>query len=162
MATEHEADEPRSQYTKVAPEASRAYSSLGKYLSTCGLENRLLQLVYLRASMVNGCAYCMQMHSQEALEGGERVERLFQLEAWRESPVFSVRERAALAWTDALTLIREGHVPDEVFDQARSQFSDKELVDLSWAVTYINGWNRMSIAFRGQPEVPDDLVTNRI
>jgi AhpD family alkylhydroperoxidase len=110
--------------------------------------------VYLRASMINGCSYCLQMHSHDALGGGERIERLFQLGAWEESPAFTERERAALAWTDAVTLVHSGHVPDSVHERARAQFSEKELVDLTWAIVSINGWNRMSISFRGQPEIP--------
>jgi AhpD family alkylhydroperoxidase len=143
----------RSPYTHVAPAASRAFSTLDTYLSQCGIENRLLQLVNLRASMLNGCAYCLQMHSHDAIELGERIERLFQLGAWAESPVFSAREKAALAWTEAITLVSVDHVPDEVFERARAQFSEKELVNLTWAIVAINGWNRMSIAFRGQPEI---------
>ena len=144
----------RSVYTHVAPAASRAFNNLETYVAHCGLEARLLQLVNLRSSMLNGCAYCLQMHSHDAMEMGERPERLFQLGAWEESPVFSAREKAALAWTDAVTLVSSGHVPDAVFGRARAQFSEKELVDLTWAIVAINGWNRMSIAFRGQPEIP--------
>jgi AhpD family alkylhydroperoxidase len=149
-----DAPKERSNYTHVSPAASRAQTSLDDYVRTCGLEAGLLELVKLRASMINGCSYCLQEHSYDALEGGERVERLFQLGAWAESPVFTGRERAALGWTDAVTLVHNGHVPDEVYLQARSEFSEKELVDLTWAIVAINGWNRMSISFRGQPEIP--------
>jgi AhpD family alkylhydroperoxidase len=145
---------PRSNYTEVAPAASRAQSALDQYVASCGLEPGLLELVKLRASSINGCAYCLQYHSSSALKKGERVERLFQVDAWMESPVFSARERAALAWTDAVTLVAIGHVPEEVYALARAQFSEKELVDLTWAIVAINGWNRMSISFRGQPEIP--------
>jgi AhpD family alkylhydroperoxidase len=144
----------RSRYTHVAPAASRAQSALDEYVRTCGLDAGLLELVKLRASWINGCSYCLQEHSHDALEGGERIERLFQLGAWSESPVFTPRERAALAWTDAVTLVHAGHVPEEVYERARSQFNEKELVDLTWAIVAINGWNRMSISFRGQPEIP--------
>jgi AhpD family alkylhydroperoxidase len=144
----------RSKYTHVSPAASRAQSALDEYVRTCGLEAGLLELVKLRASMINGCSYCLQEHSLDALEGGEKVERLFQLEAWRESPVFTARERAALEWTDAVTLVHTSHVPEEIYLRARSEFSEKELVDLTWAIVAINGWNRMSITFRGQPEIP--------
>jgi AhpD family alkylhydroperoxidase len=144
----------RSKYTHVSPAASRAQSALDEYVRTCGLEAGLLELVKLRASMINGCSYCLQEHSLDALEGGEKVERLFQLEAWRESPVFTARERAALEWTDAVTLVHTSHVPEEIYLHARSEFSEKELVDLTWAIVAINGWNRMSITFRGQPEIP--------
>ncbi len=143
----------RSKYTHVAPAASRAFTALDGYLTECGLESRLLQLVNLRASSLNGCAYCLQAHSHDAMELGEPVERLFQLGAWAESPVFSAREKAALEWTDAVTHVSVGHVPDDIFERARAQFSEKELVDLTWAIVAINGWNRMSIAFRGQPEI---------
>ncbi len=153
MSEQTTPEKARSEYTHVAPAASRAFSSLDTYLAQCGLESRLLQLVNLRASMLNGCAYCLQMHSHEAMELGERPERLFQLGAWGESPVFTAREKAALAWTDAVTHVSQDHVPDEVFTGARTQFSEKELVDLTWAIGAINGWNRMSIAFRGQPEI---------
>jgi AhpD family alkylhydroperoxidase len=144
----------RSKYSHVAPAASRAQSALDQYVNSCGLEASLLELVKLRASWINGCAYCLQEHSSSALEKGERVERLFQVGAWAESPVFSARERAALAWTDAVTLVASSRVPDEVYQQARAAFSEKELVDLTWAIVAINGWNRMSISFRGQPEIP--------
>lgn len=149
----------RSEYSHVSPAASRAYSNLDSYLAQCGLESRLLQLVNLRVSMLNGCAYCLQMHSHDAMEIGERQERLFQLAAWAESPVFSLRERAALGWADAVTQVSSGHVPDAVYDRVRAEFSEKEVVDLTWAIVAINGWNRMSIAFRGQPEVPTELIT---
>ncbi len=149
------AEGERSKYTRIAPAASRAFTSLETYLKGCGLEPALLNLVYLRASMINGCVYCLQLHSSDALAGGERVERLFQLGGWAESPVFSSRERAALAWTDAVTRVSESHVPPALYEQARRHFSEKELVDLTWAIVSINGWNRMSISFRGQPEIPE-------
>ena len=144
----------RVRYGRVAPAPMRALSAIGDYLAGCGLEASLLDLVELRASTLNGCAYCLQMHSRAALARGERVERLFQLAAWPESPVFSERERAALAWTEAVTEVRDGHVPDEVYARARAHFSEKELVDLTWAVAAINAWNRLSIAFRYPPEIP--------
>jgi AhpD family alkylhydroperoxidase len=144
----------RSRYYRISPVAGRAFSAMDEYIKTCGLEAELVELVRLRASMINGCAYCLQMHSHDALERGERIERLFQLGGWAESPVFSARERAALGWTDAVTLVHSSRVPEAVYEQARSQFSEKELVDLTWAIVTINGWNRMSISFRGQPEIP--------
>jgi AhpD family alkylhydroperoxidase len=144
----------RAKYTKISPDAYRSFSSLEEYLGACGLETRLLDLVRLRASMINGCSFCVQMHSHDALRGGEREERLFQLNTWTESPVFTSRERAALAWTDALTLISSTHAPDEVYSVARGEFSEKELVDLTWAIVAINGWNRMAIGFRTPPSIP--------
>jgi AhpD family alkylhydroperoxidase len=122
--------------------------SLQKYVNECGLENSLLELVKTRASQINGCAFCIDMHTKDARAHGETEQRLYGLSAWRETPFYTDRERAALAWTEAVTLISEGHVPDDVFEQARSQFSDEELVNLTTAVVAINGWNRFSIAFR--------------
>lgn len=135
-------------------EPTRLLSALGEYVEKSGLEPALLQLVWVRASQVNGCAYCLQLHTAEAIAAGERTERLFQLEAWAESPVFTERERAALAWTDAVTLVSQTHVPDAVFERARKVFSEKELVDLTWAVGEINLWNRLMVSFRTPPPIP--------
>jgi AhpD family alkylhydroperoxidase len=122
--------------------------SLQKYVEECGLEKPLLELVKTRASQINGCAFCIDMHTKDARANGETEQRLYALNAWRETPFYTDRERAALAWTEAVTLISEGHVPEDVFEQARAQFSDEELVNLTIAVVAINGWNRLSIAFR--------------
>jgi AhpD family alkylhydroperoxidase len=111
----------------------------------------LLELVKMRASQINGCAYCLDMHSKDAMAHGETPQRLFLLDAWEESPFYTGRERAALAWTEALTRVADSHVPDEVFDVARKEFSERELVDLALAVVTINGWNRLCIAFRAEP-----------
>ena len=138
----------RIEYAKVAPGAYRAMLGLEKYLHGCGLEDALLHLIKMRASQINGCAFCLDMHSKDARAGGETEQRLYLLDAWREAPFYSERERAALAWTEALTLIVQGHVPDEVYDQARQHFSEEELVNLSLAVVAINGWNRLAISFR--------------
>jgi len=108
----------------------------------------LLELVKTRASQINGCAFCIDMHTKDARANGETEQRLYALNAWRETPFYTDRERAALAWTEAVTLISEGHVPEDVFEQARAQFSDEELVNLTVALVAINGWNRLSIAFR--------------
>ena len=116
-----------------------------------GLERSLLHLVELRVSQINGCAYCLDMHSKDLRAEGETEQRLYLLDAWRESPFYSARERAALAWAEAVTLVREGHVPDDVYAQAREQFSEQELVNLTLAVVTINGWNRLNIAFRPTP-----------
>jgi len=140
----------RIEYAKVAPGAYRAMLGLEKYLHGCGLEEALLHLIKMRASQINGCAFCLDMHSKDARAGGETEQRLYLLDAWREAPFYSERERAALAWTEALTLIVQGHVPDEVYDQARQHFSEEELVNLSLAVVAINGWNRLTISFRSE------------
>jgi AhpD family alkylhydroperoxidase len=116
-----------------------------------GLEPELLHLVRLRASQINGCAYCLDMHSKEARAAGETEQRLYCLSAWRETPFYSDRERAALAWTEAVTLISNGHAPDEVFEEARRHFSEEELGQLTLAIVAINGWNRFAIAFRAVP-----------
>jgi AhpD family alkylhydroperoxidase len=124
---------------------------LEAYLHTTGLDDQLLHLVKMRASQINGCAYCLVMHADDLRKGGEREERLYVLDAWREAPWFSDRERAALAWTEAVTTLADRQVPDDVFAEARSQFSERELADLTLAVIAINGWNRLSIAFQVPP-----------
>ena len=116
-----------------------------------GLESKLLHLVKMRASQINGCAYCIDMHSKDARAEGESEQRLYALNAWRETPFYTDRERAALAWTEAVTLVAEGHVPDAIYDEVRQHFSDEELVSLTMAVITINAWNRLSIAFRVVP-----------
>ncbi len=139
--------ERRIDYTGVAPGAFHAMLGFGKYLSQSGLDPALLNLVYLRASQINGCAYCIDMHWKDLRAGGEKEQRLYGLDAWAESPYYTDRERAALAWTEAVTRLTGGHVPDTVYEQARRFFSEKELVDLTLAVVAINGWNRLNIAF---------------
>lgn len=136
------------QYQKAAPGALRAMYSLQQYVDECGLERSLLELVKIRASQINGCAFCIDMHTKDARAEGETEQRIYALNAWRETPFFTDRERAALAWTEAITLITEGHAPDDVFEQAQAQFSEAELVNLTTAIVAINGWNRFSIAFR--------------
>ena len=136
---------------KVAPEAMKAVSQLHAYVRQCGLEHSILELVKLRASQINGCAWCMDMHSKELRAAGESEQRLYLLSAWRECPFYSDRERAALAWTEALTTLANGNVSDEVYKHVRSQFNDKELVDLTMAIVAINGANRINIAFRTVP-----------
>lgn len=143
--------QPRISYSAVAPGAGQAMMALEKYVNQSGLERPLIELVKLRASQINGCAYCIDMHTKDARAAGESEQRLYALTAWRETPFYSERERAALAWTEAVTLIADGHVPDEVYEQARTQFSEKELVDLTMAVIAINGWNRLAISFRTVP-----------
>ncbi|HET8627243.1 MAG TPA: carboxymuconolactone decarboxylase family protein [Thermomicrobiales bacterium] len=143
--------EPRIEYAKVAPGASRAMYGLEQYVHQSGLEPALLELVKTRASQINGCAYCLDMHTKDARARGETEQRLYALNAWRETPFYSERERAALAWTEAVTLVAQGHVPDEVYEEVRPHFSDKDLVDLTMAIVAINGWNRLAISFRTVP-----------
>ncbi len=141
----------RIEYNNVAPGAVKAMLGLEKYLAECGLEPSLRELVKLRASQINGCAYCIDMHSKDARARGESEQRLYLLDAWREAPFYTERERAALAWTEAVTLITDGHVSDDVYDEVRRQFTEAELVDLTLAVVAINGWNRLAISFRAVP-----------
>ncbi|HEX5414498.1 MAG TPA: carboxymuconolactone decarboxylase family protein [Chloroflexota bacterium] len=143
--------EPRLEYGKVAPGAAAAMGGLERSVRDSGLEKSLVELVKLRASQLNGCAYCIDMHTKDARAHGESEQRLYALTAWRETPFYTPRERAALAWSEAVTRVGEGHVPDEVYDLARSQFAEKELVDLTMAVIAINGWNRLAISFRSVP-----------
>lgn len=141
----------RIELSKVAPGAMKAMYGLEEYLKKCDLEPSLLELIKLRASQINGCAYCIDMHTKDARAAGESEQRLYLLNAWRESPFYSERERAALAWTEAITLITDGHVPDSVYERAREQFSEQELVNLTMAIVAINGWNRLAISFRAVP-----------
>lgn len=143
--------EQRFNYFKAAPDAYKAMSGLETYLHGCGLEEGLLHLIKLRASQINGCAFCLDMHWKDLRSIEEDEQRLYSLDAWRECPWYTDRERAALAWTEALTLVTQGHVPDAVYEEARKQFSEKELADLSIAITTINAWNRLSIAARTTP-----------
>ncbi len=143
--------ETRFDYAKAAPRAAKAMLDLELYVRGCGLEPSLLELVKMRASQLNGCAYCLDMHSQDARAAGETEQRLYLLDAWREAPFYGERERAALAWTEAVTLVGEGHVPADVFASARERFTEEELVNLTLAVVAINGWNRLAIAFRSPP-----------
>ncbi|WHZ20722.1 MAG: 4-carboxymuconolactone decarboxylase domain/alkylhydroperoxidase AhpD family core domain protein [Rhodanobacteraceae bacterium] len=142
----------RIDYRKASPDGFKAMLSMQAHVDNCGIEHSLLELVKMRASQINGCAYCLDMHSKDARAAGETEQRLYLLDAWRESPFYSERERAALAWTEALTRISKTRdVPDALYDEARKQFSEKELVDLSLAIITINGWNRLAIPFRSEP-----------
>lgn len=132
----------------VAPDGVAALVAVENYLKSSGLDRKLVFLVQTRASQINGCAYCLHMHTEDARKLGETEMRLYLLDAWRESNLYTERERAALAWTEALTNIAATHAPDQVYDQARKYFSEKELVDLSIAVAMINAWNRLSIGLR--------------
>ncbi len=126
-------------------------AGLESYVRNSGLERSLLELVKLRASQINGCAYCIDMHTKDARAAGESEQRLYALSAWRETPFYTDRERAALKWTETVTLISDGHAPDEVYEEARRHFSEQELVDLTLAIVAINGWNRLAISFRAVP-----------
>ena len=141
----------RINYAKVTPEGYRAMSGLERYVRGSGLEPSLLELVKLRASQINGCAYCIDMHWKDARARGESEQRLYGLMAWRESPYYTERERAALAWTEAVTLIADSHVPDELYEEVRQYFNETELVNLTFALVAINGWNRLAISFRTEP-----------
>ena len=138
----------RMDFRKASPQGGKAMGELHAFVHRCGLEHSLLELVKLRASQINGCAHCIDMHTKELRAASESEQRLYLLNAWEESPFYNDRERAALAWTEALTLITEGHAPDEVYEQARAQFSEEELANLTLAIITINGWNRFAIAFR--------------
>ncbi len=141
----------RMNYGKAAPGAMRALSGLETYLADCGLEPGLLDLVKLRASQINGCAYCVDMHSLDLRAAGETEQRIYALPVWQETPFFSERERAALLWTEKLTLISIDHVPDEVFEEVRQHFSETELANLTLAIAAINAWNRFGVSFRSVP-----------
>jgi AhpD family alkylhydroperoxidase len=141
----------RIDYKGIAPEAFSAMRRLERYVRECGLEQSLLELVKLRASQMNGCAYCIDMHARDARAHGESEQRLYTVAVWRETPFFSERERAALGWTEAVTAVGESHVPDGVYETARRHFSEPELVNLTMAVVVINGWNRLAVSFRAVP-----------
>jgi AhpD family alkylhydroperoxidase len=136
------------------PAAYKAMRDLQRHVNGSGLEAPLLELVKTRASQINACAFCLDMHTREARAHGESEQRLHLLAAWREAPIYSERERAALAWTEALTLVHATQVPDEIYELARTQFTENELVALSLAVVAINGWNRLCVAFRTPPGAP--------
>jgi AhpD family alkylhydroperoxidase len=142
---------PRIDYRKASPGAAQAMYALEKHVASSRIEKPLYELVKIRTSQINGCAYCLDMHTQDARAAGETEQRIYALSAWRETPFFTDRERAALAWAEALTLVAFERVPDALFDETRSQFSETELVDLTLGVIAINGWNRIAVAFRLPP-----------
>lgn len=151
--------QPRLEFPKVAPAAYHAMLTLENYVTkSSGLEPSLLYLIRMRASQINGCAYCLDMHSKDARAIGETEQRLYALNAWRETPFFTDRERAALAWTEAVTLVSQDHVPDSVYEAVRERFDGAELVNLTLAVSAINSWNRLCIAFHA---VPGEYQPNR-
>jgi AhpD family alkylhydroperoxidase len=158
-------EQQRFDLVKTSPGMYKAMSGVEQYLRGCGLEEGLLYLIKLRVSQINGCAYCIDMHWKELRAVGENEPRLYSLDAWRECPYYTDRERAALAWAEALTRITEGHAPDSIYQEVRRHFSEKETADLSLAVTAINGWNRLALAARTtpgtfQPAKKHELVAN--
>ncbi|OKO68621.1 carboxymuconolactone decarboxylase family protein [Bradyrhizobium sp. NAS96.2] len=139
---------PRLNFYQAAPETIKALVAVESQINASGLEQSLIELVKTRASQINGCAYCINMHTEDARKHGETEQRLYLLNAWRESPLYSERERAALAWTEALTLVSETHAPDADYEAVRAQFTDSELVNLTTLIGAINAWNRIAIGFR--------------
>jgi AhpD family alkylhydroperoxidase len=138
-------------YLHAAPAGYKALLGLEQYVRSSGIESKILHLVKVRASQINGCAYCIDMHTKDARSAGETEQRIYALDAWRETPFYTDKERAALALTEAVTLIREGHVPDDVFETAQAQFTEAEVVNLTLAIATINAWNRLAITFRSVP-----------
>ncbi|HUH73527.1 MAG TPA: carboxymuconolactone decarboxylase family protein [Chitinophagales bacterium] len=141
----------RLNYMKIAPDAIKGMLEMEKYVHQSGLERSLYELVKIRASQINGCAYCLDMHTKDARKLGETEQRIYTLSTWRETPFFSERERAALAWTEALTLISENDVPDALYNATREYFNEKEMMDLTISIIAINSWNRLAISFRTTP-----------
>ena len=141
----------RLDFRKASPQGEKAMMGLHMFVRNCGLDHALLELVKLRASQLNGCAHCIDMHTKELRADGESEQKLYLLNAWRESPFYTDRERAALGWTEAVTLLPNSQVPDDVYDEARKAFSEEELVNLTLALVAINGANRLNIAFRTVP-----------
>lgn len=143
--------EPRLNYKRTSPDGIKAMVGLENYVHHSGLDPALLDLVKTRASQINGCAWCIDMHTKDARAAGETEQRLYGLSAWRETPYYSEQERAALLWTEAVTLVHQTQIPDAVYESVRPHFTEKELVDLTLAIVAINGWNRLAIAFRAVP-----------
>jgi AhpD family alkylhydroperoxidase len=138
----------RIDLTRISPQSIRPLLALEAQVKASGLEHGLLELVRMRASQINGCAYCLDMHSKDARAAGETEQRLYLLDAWRETSLYTAREQAALAWTEAVTLVADGHVPDDVYAEVSGQFTEQEVVALTLAVVAINGFNRLNVAFR--------------
>ena len=144
---------------QAAPDAMKALAALDTYVHGCGLEQRLLELIKIRTSQINGCAYCIYVHTRDARASGETEQRIYLLDSWRDSPLYTERERAALEWTEALTFIANGHAPDKTYEDVRKLFPEEELVKLTLAIGNINVWNRFGIGFRNvhptsSPKVP--------
>ncbi len=148
----------RIDATSVSPAAYKAVAALQTYVDQSSLDAKLRELIKIRASQINGCAFCIAMHTRDARKLGESDERMHLLNAWREAPIYTAREQAALAWTEAITRIADGHIPDEIYEQVKRQFSEKEIVDLTAAAVAINGWNRIAIAFRSTPQVTSQKI----
>ncbi|MBT2339682.1 MULTISPECIES: carboxymuconolactone decarboxylase family protein [Pseudomonas] len=144
--------QPRIDFYTASPDALKAMLALETAVSKLGLEKSLLELVKLRSSQINGCAFCIDMHTADARKGGETERRLYAVTAWREAPFFTGRERAALAWTEALTRLSDSHAPDADYELLNEHFNPKEMVDLTVAINTINGWNRLAVGFRKMPE----------
>jgi AhpD family alkylhydroperoxidase len=144
---------PRMNFISAAPDTVKALSALEAQVQGSGLEQSLIELVKTRASQINGCAFCINMHTQDARKRGETEQRLYLLNAWREAPVYTDRERAALAWTEAVTLISQTHAPEDLYNEVRAHFSETETVNLTMLIATINSWNRLAIAFRSVPPV---------
>jgi AhpD family alkylhydroperoxidase len=143
--------ESRIDYRKFNPEPLQALLAIEKYIASCSLDHKFVHLLKLRASQINGCAYCIDMHSIDARAAGETEQRLYALDAWRETPFYDDRERAALAWVEAVTLVAQTHVPDSVYEETRKHFSDQEIVDLTYLTVAINAWNRLAVSTRAVP-----------
>lgn len=150
---------PRMNFYQAAPESIKALTAVESQIQSTGFEQPLIELVRTRASQINGCAFCINMHTQDARKHGETEQRLYLLNAWREAPLYTDRERAALAWTEAVTLISETHVPDEVYEELRKNFSEAEAVNLTILIGTINAWNRLAISFRAVPPVKATAAT---
>ena len=144
--------QPRTDFYTASPDAMKAMLALEAAVGKLSIELPLLELIRLRVSQINGCAFCLDMHTADARKGGETERRLYTVSAWRETPFFTPRERAALAWTESLTLLSQTHAPDEDYELAVSEFSPKEMVDLTVAITTINAWNRLAVGFRKMPQ----------
>ena len=143
----------RIEYAQVVPDAIEALRALEKYVRTCGIEPKALELIKIRASQINGCAYCLDMHTKDARARGETEQRIYALNAWRETPFFTEKERAALAWAEAVTQVSASQVSDEVYEIARQCFDEKELVNITIAIIAISGWNRLAVSFGSVPGI---------
>ncbi|UGY03899.1 carboxymuconolactone decarboxylase family protein [Bradyrhizobium quebecense] len=150
---------PRMNFYQAAPESIKALTAVETQIQSSGLEQSLIELVRTRASQINGCAFCINMHTQDARKHGETEQRLYLLNAWREAPLYTDRERAALAWTEAVTLITETHAPDDVYEELRKHFSEAETVNLTILIGTINAWNRLAISLRAVPSAKAKTVT---
>ena len=144
---------PRINFMQAAPDSIKAFMALEAQVQGSGLEQSLIELVKTRASQINGCSFCINMHTQDARKRGETEQRLYLLNAWREAPVYTDRERAALAWTETVTLISETHAPDDIYNEVCAHFSEAETVNLTMLIATINSWNRLAISFRAVPPV---------